>query len=84
METSSFEPLGNGVDDPHGVPRPPGSVSTQLRNKTQYRRTLATKFVAVNADAFPGRDPARSAASQSRDRSNLGAWNDPGSAAHRP
>ena len=31
---------------------------------------------------FPGRGAARSAAPLSRDRSTLGAWNDPGSAAH--
>src|SRR4051812_31581755 len=35
------------------------------------------------SSAFPGRDAARSAASQSRDRTKHRAWYGPGSAAHR-
>jgi hypothetical protein len=63
METSNFEPLGNRVDNPHGVLRPPGLVRVSLRNKTQAAGVFATKFVAVNAavcrDLRSGGEPGK-------------------------
>jgi hypothetical protein len=44
MESSDFEPLGNGIDNPHGdLP----AQGTRVQQKT-LRETVATIFVAVN------------------------------------